>query len=208
MAQKDIISIDWTPVIKAQEQCPRKIVQKTAKAILKKTDLADKPPKRKFSLKALNDTKDLCILAAYLFVFEQYDLCYQVCSIYNNVDFNGDYTLWHEIKKLRHLQIVIMSMNGENEKKQDIYNSLENQRLPIENQVNVWAMTYQNALDLERHYQEAKDGLRTPSVVRRSMLSTAMVCMEFVIMGYLPEKHEMMKEWIKKIFEFLRAEEK
>lgn len=147
-------------------------------------------------------------MAAYLFIFEQYDLCYKVCSIYDNVKFNGDYTLWHEIKKLRYLQIAILSMNGENKKMQYIHNSLEDQRLPEQNQINVWNMTYQNALDLDRHYQEAKDGLRTPSVVRRSMLSTAMVCMEFVIMGYLPEHHDQMKEWIEKIFEFLRAEEK
>ena len=200
--------IDWTPILKAQERCPRKIVQKTAKAILKKTDLADKPPKRKFSFKSVNDTRDLYILAAYLCVFEQYDLCYEVCSIYDNVDFNGDFTLWANIKKLRCLQIAILDINGENEKKQDIYKSLESQRLPTENQVNVWNMTWQNALDLERHYQEAKDGLRTPSVVRRSMLGVAMVCIEFILMDYLPDKHKMMKDWAERIFEFLREEEK
>lgn len=63
MAKTDMILIDWSPVIKAQEQCSRKIIQKTAKAILKKTDLADKPPKRKFSIKSANDTNDLYTLA-------------------------------------------------------------------------------------------------------------------------------------------------
>lgn len=38
MSKSDMISVDWTPVVNAQENCPRKIVQKTAKAILKKTD--------------------------------------------------------------------------------------------------------------------------------------------------------------------------
>lgn len=49
MAQNDVISVDWLPVVRAQEQCSRKVIQKTAKAILKKTDLAGKPPKKNFS---------------------------------------------------------------------------------------------------------------------------------------------------------------
>lgn len=85
MAQNDVISVDWSPVVRAQEQCSRKIIQKTAKAILKKTDLAGKPLKKNFSFKSTKDTNDLYTLAAYLFAFEKYDLCYEVCSIYNHV---------------------------------------------------------------------------------------------------------------------------
>lgn len=59
MTQNNVISIDWSPVIKAQELCSRKIIQKTAKTILKKTDLADIPPKKTFSFKSTKDTNDL-----------------------------------------------------------------------------------------------------------------------------------------------------
>lgn len=203
MAQNNVISIDWSPVIKAQEQCSRKIIQKTAKAILKKTDLADKPPKHKFSIKSANDTNDLYTLAAYLFVFEEYDLCYDVCSIYDNVDFGGDYTLWSYVKSLLCMQIEILNMKGEKEKTNAIFQKLKSHELPEENRVRVWNTTNQRALDFGASYQETRS-----SGIRYAIMGTAMMCMEFIIMGYLPEKHEMMKEWMDKIFEFLREEEK
>lgn len=45
---KDIVSIDWTTVVKAQEHRSRKIVQKTAKKILKKIDVDENVPKKYF----------------------------------------------------------------------------------------------------------------------------------------------------------------
>lgn len=203
MTKNDVFSVDWTPVGKAQELCPRKIIQKTAKNILKKTDLADIPPKKKFSFKSSKDTNDLYTLAAYLFVFEQYDLCYEICSIYNHVGFSGDYTLWSYIRSLRCMQIAILSMNKEQDKIDVILQELKAHELPEENRVRVWHTTNKRALDFEESYQQTKS-----SGIRYAIMGTAMIYMEFVIMGYLPEHHDQMKEWIEKIFEFLRAEEK
>lgn len=195
--------IDWTPILKAQEQCPRKIVQKTAKAILKKTDLAGESPKKKLSFKSTKDTNDLYTLAAYLFVFRKYDLCYEICSIYDHVEFSGDYTLWSYIRSLRCMQISILAMNGEQDKIDVILQSLKAHELPEENRTRVWHTTNKRALDFAESYQETKS-----SGIRYAIMGTAMIYLEFVTMGYLPEKHEQMKEWIEKIFAFLREEEK
>lgn len=59
------MDVDFSPVVRAMEQCPKKVIQRYAKAVLKKTDLAEKPPRRKFSFKAVNDAKDLYKLAGY-----------------------------------------------------------------------------------------------------------------------------------------------
>lgn len=208
MAKNEIISIDWTPVIKAQEQCTRKIVQRTAKGILKKAGLDEKAPKRRFSFKSVNDTKELYQLAAYLFAFEEYDLCFDVCRIYDQVEFAGDYTLWSFIEKIRNMQIAILNRKGESAKAQEILAVLKQQELPLENQKVSWKTICEKAGEYERQYEEAREGKRTPSVVRYLILGTAMICLQYIQMGYLPEEHETMKEWMEKIFVFLRAEEK
>lgn len=203
MAKSNIVSVDWTPVAKAQKSCPHKVIQKTAKSILIKTDLADVPPKKNFSFGSSKDTNDLYTLAAYLFVFRQYDLCYEICSIYDHVEFGGDYTLWSYIRSLRCMQIAILTMNGEQDKIDVILQELKAHELPEENRARVWHTTNKKVLDFEEAYQETKN-----SGIRYALMGSAMIYMEFIIMGYFPEKHEQMKAWIKNIFDFLRTEEK
>lgn len=202
------MDVDFSPVARAMEQCPKKVIQRYAKAVLKKTDLAEKPPKRKFSFKAVNDAKDLYTLAGYLFAFEEYALCYDVCAIYDHVQFSGDYTLWAFVQPLRQMQIDILIRNGEVEKANAMLAVLKQQALPLENQLRDWAFKYNRAMELEQFYQEAKEGLRTPSAVRYLIMNMGISCLEYIQMGYLPEKHEMMNDWMERIFAFLRAEEK
>ncbi len=209
MRKNDIISIDWSPVIKAQEQCSQKIIQKTAKAILKKTNLADNPPKKKFSFKSANDLKELYTLAAYLFVFEEYELCYAISCICDHVVFNGNYDIWNLVEKLRIMKICILKTNGDKERAQSIVDSLREHEAPMENYIRNWEFLYNRAItEFSQMYSEAKDGKRTPSVVRFLIMGTAMACVQYIQMEYIPEKHELMKDWSEKIFEFLRAEEK
>lgn len=202
------MDIDFSPVVRAMDQCPKKVIQRYAKAVLKKTDFAKKPPRRKFSFKSVNDAKDLYKLAGYLYAFEEYSLCYDVCAIYDHVIFNGDYTLWAFIEPLRHMQISILIREGKIDKAEAMLSVLKQQELPLENQMNDWAFKYKNAMDFEHHYQEAKEGMRIPSVVRYLIMNMGISCLAYIQMGYLPEKHEMMKDWMERIFAFLRSEEK
>ncbi|CUQ31140.1 DUF6707 family protein [Enterocloster clostridioformis] len=131
------------------------------------------------------------------------DLCYEVCSIYNHVEFNGDYTLWSYIKSLRCMQIAILNMNGDKQKAANILQILREHELPEENRIRVWKTTNKRALEFADTYQEQKS-----SSTRYAIMGTAMTYMEYIIMGYLPEQNEIMQEWIEKIFELLRADEK
>ena len=106
------------------------------------------------------------------------------------------------------MQIGILIREGKIDKAEAMLSVLKQQELPLENQMNDWAFKYKNAMDFERHYQEAKEGMRTPSVVRYLIMNMGISCLEYIQMGYLPEKHEMMKEWMERIFAFLCAEEK
>lgn len=203
MVKNEMVTVDWTPVVRAQEQCAREIVQRTANAILKKTYLADNPPKKSFSFGSAKDIDVLYTLAAYLFVFEQHDLCCDVCGLCDHVEFTGDFTLWSYIRSLRCMQIAVLRMKGEPEKADVIFQKLKEHEIPEENRIRVWKTTKQRALGHGEAYREKKS-----SSTRYAIMGTSMICLEFLIMGYLLEEHEIMKEWMDKIFVFLRAEEK
>lgn len=55
--------------------------------------MAETASRSKISLKSMKNVREIYELAAYLFVFENYDLCYDVCCILDGVSFTGDYTL-------------------------------------------------------------------------------------------------------------------
>lgn len=204
MAKNDTLSIDWTPVQNAQEKCPLKVIQKVAGAILKKTDLLGTPPKKYFSFKSTKDVGDLYLLAAYLFAFKQYDLCYDICCICDHVEFNGNYDLWSYIRSLHCMQISILRMSGdENSKASVLLEKLKAHELPADNRIRVFNTTKARAFDFMESYHEQKR-----SSLRYALLGVSMTLMQFLVMGYLPEDHELMKSLIEKIFDLLRKEEK
>lgn len=198
--------LDFSTVVQVMNCCSRKSVISLAKKILKKAGLIEPNAKRKFSLQSKKDVEEVYQLAAYLFIFEEYTFCYSVCDIFRNVCFTGNYDVWHFIRQCRTMQSAILRMTGDNENADLIIDAL----LPHESSdlyINAWKNTYENAQDLERHYQEAKLGMRTPSVVRRRIVTVAMTCNFYIQIDGLPEYHKLMKEWLDRISEFLRKEE-
>ena len=101
------------------------------------------------------------------------------------------------------MQIAILNMNGDKQKAANILQILREHELPEENRIRVWKTTNKRALEFADTYQEQKS-----SSTRYAIMGTAMTYMEYIIMGYLPEQNEIMQEWIEKIFELLRADEK
>ena len=101
------------------------------------------------------------------------------------------------------MQIAILNMNGDKQKAANILQKLREHELPEENRIRVWKTTNKRALEFADTYQEQKS-----CSTRYAIMGTAMTYMEYIIMGYLPEQNEIMQEWIEKIFELLRADEK
>lgn len=199
--------IDFSPIILAKSTNQRKVIQRLTKSILKKAGLTDSKPRRKFSMKSMRDTGELYKLAAYLFIFGDYDLCYSVCSMFDTVCFNGDYGVWASVSFCRTMQVAIDRKNGNEAKAKQVLDTI----LPYEEKElyhNAWNSTYKMALRLKTEYDEAKAGLRTPSTVRISILYVAMACNHYIQVGGLPEHHDLMRKWHNEIAQFLRSEEK
>ena len=168
--------------------------------------MTDTPPKRKFSFKSKNDLLDVYKLAAYLFVFGEFELCFDVCSICDHVVFNGNYDLWNLIEYLRVMKIYIFRMNGNETAAQQIIDILREHEAPIENYDRYWKFLRNRAIE-EFTYEEYHHGIVEKSTIRYLAMGTCMSCIHYMQMGYLPEKHSEMQEWSEKIIEFLRKEE-
>ena len=199
--------LDFSAVDQVIKCCSKKSINSIAKKILKKAGLVEPISKRKFSLQSKKDVEEVYLLAAYLYIFEEYDLCYSVCNILKNVCCTGDYDIWYFVRRCRTMQSAILRINGDNETAKLIIDTLLLHETP-ELYMNAWKVTYENAQDLERHYREARLGMRTPSIVRRQMLKVALTCNFYIQINALPEQHELMKDWLLKISEFLRKEER
>lgn len=200
-------NIDWTPVIRAQKHCSRKVIQRTSAAILKKAGMTDNPPKRKFSFNSKNDLLDVYKLAAYLFVFGKYELCFDVCSICDHVVFNGNYDVWNLIECLRVMKIYIFRMKGNETAAQQLIDVLREHEAPTENYERYWKWLRNRAIN-EFTYEEYHHGIVGKSSIRYLAMGTCMSCIQYIQMGYLPDKHDEMQEWSDKIIAFLRREEK
>ncbi len=200
-------SIDFTPVVLAKNKNSRKVVQRLTDSILKKVGLTGSKPRHIFSLKSMKDVGEIYELAAYLFVFGDYDLCYSVCSMFDEMCFCGDYGTWDSVSRCRTMQVAINRMNGNEAKATQVLNTI----LPYEAADlynNAWNYTYKTGLELRTLYDEAKAGLRTPRIVRKRMLGVAMACNHYIQLGVLLEHHDLMKKWHNEIVQFLRLEEK
>lgn len=198
---------DFSVVLRVSQQNNRKVVQRIAKKIQKKAGLADTLPRQRFSF---NSTKDICEvyeLAAYLFIFGDFDLCYAVCSILDFVEFNGDYTLWSYIKSCRFMKCAIEKTRGNEDEAQKILETI----LPYESPElyeRAWKTTCFRAQNLKEDYQEALDGSGSPQNVRMRIMGIAMICNDYLQLHAFPNEEKKMQEWIYRIAEFMRSEEK
>lgn len=203
----DTTTLDFSSVERAQKEVNRKVVQRLTKRILKKAGLTEGATPLKFSLNSMRNVRDIYELAAYLFVFGEYDLCYDVCSILDIVSFKGDYFVWDFVAKCRTMKSAIDRMHNREDKAQQNIESI----LPYEAPhlyENAWKSKQEIAHRLAMEYQEAKEGKRTASVVRYSALGICLSCIHYIQLGALPQYHSTMKEWHERLVEFLRAEEK
>lgn len=200
------IAIDFSSVEQAQNEVSQKVIQKLTKSILKKARMAETTSRSKFSLKSMKNVREIYELAAYLFVFENYDLCYDVCCILDGVSFTGDYGVWDFVAKCRTMKSAIDRMHRREGKAQQSIESI----LPYEASElyeGAWESKKKIANDLAKQYLEAKEGKRTASVVRYSALGICLSCNHYIQLNALAQYHSVMKEWQERLSEFLRAEE-
>lgn len=198
---------DFSVLLRIQKADCRKVVQKITKSIQKKAGLAETLPRHMFSFSSSKDICEVYELAAYLFVFEDFDLCYDVCCILDPVSFQGDYTLWSYVKACRFMKCAIDKMRGNEHEARKILEEV----LPHENPElygRAWKTTCARAQKLEEEYRKAVKGSGSPHYVRLRILGVAMTCNNYLQLRAFPAEESKMQEWINRIAAFMRAEEK
>lgn len=197
------MDVDFSPVARAMERCPKKVIQRTGKTILKKAGFSEDEPKKNFSFKAMKDVGLIYKLSAYLFVFEEYQLCYDICSLLDEVQFTGNYGLWDYVSYCRTMKCAICKMNGDEESAVGILSTVVPHEAP-ELYRNVWKSMTRSGLRLQEEYNEGVE----KSVIRYQALGIAIGINHYIQLDALVEYRAIMDEWYCKIIEYIRAEEK
>jgi hypothetical protein len=91
----------------------KKVIASNCKKILKK-----------LSIKSSKDTGVVTELAVWLFVFEYYDYALQIVDIFNDVEFDGNYTLWANIANARLLKVRILRTGGKTDEANEVLNTI------------------------------------------------------------------------------------
>ena len=115
--KKEIV-IDREAVEAAMRSCDKKVIQTYGRRILRHFDPNRPKSVPAFSFKSEKCLNEIMCLAGYLFIFEKFDLCYDVCEILDCVVFSNNYRLWNYVRKCRMLKCAISRMRGDEESAQ------------------------------------------------------------------------------------------
>lgn len=107
----------------------------TIEAILEKTDRKRvisfcKKVLKKCSFTAWNDLRNLGDLAAWLYVYGEYEDALKVCDIVKDVSFTGNYTLWEEVDMLLCIKARILREAGEQQQAEELVRFINRYRTP------------------------------------------------------------------------------
>ena len=95
------------------DKTDKKVIQSDCKKILKK-----------LSFKSSKDTGWVTELAVWLYVFGYYDYAIAVANLFDTVEFDGNYTLWENIKGARLLKARILRERGKTREAEEAVQTL------------------------------------------------------------------------------------
>ena len=95
------------------EKTDKKVIASDCKKILKK-----------LSFKSQTDTGWVTELAVWLYVFGYYDYAIAVANLFDSVEFDGNYTLWENIKGARLLKARILRESGKASEAEEVVKTL------------------------------------------------------------------------------------
>lgn len=102
-----------------QQKVDKKKVQSLCKKVLKKC-----------SFNSQNDLWNLMDIAFWLYIFEYFDEAIQVCDLFNDMQFTGNYNLWSAAEGAFCLKARILRERGKTEERKKLVERINEHRHP------------------------------------------------------------------------------
>lgn len=172
------------------------IAQKYSEEIIQKNC---KLIQKKISIKSANDLGHITELVTALYICNKYDDAIKVCDLLNDIDFNGNYTLWDNVENARLVKVRILR----NSRKEDEADKII-EALMTHESINLWKNQVQCLTLYDKNISEAKQRKSSKDIISWQLIKYEMM-IRFVELPGFPVDKAFLNSEICNLSEELRG---